>query len=154
MLPSWRSDPWQVALAKGWHAAELIRQEWGEADFWKVWQGTTRDGPLASFKELLQHIKLEASFAASAEGTGRARRSGHDASLMLTRALQRTDLEWEGRHRSRLRGAAGIDVRLTRQIVQKLPAGGPREALGSVLVGDMVVRHLTKHWQPHGGRCL
>ena len=38
--------------------------------------------------------------------------------------------------------------------MQKLPATGPREARESVLVGDMVVRHLTKHWQPHGGRCL
>ncbi len=28
-----------------------------------------------------------------------------------------------------------------------------KEALESVLVGNMVVRHLTKHWQPHDGRC-
>ncbi len=101
-----------------------------------------------SFKKLLQRIMLEATFAASAEGPAGAWRSGHEASLMLTRALQHTDLEWVGRHRSKLRGAAGIDVRLTWQIVQKLPARGPREALASVLVGDMVVRHLTKHWQP------
>ncbi len=32
-----------------------------------------------------------------------------------------------------------------RQVVQKLPAREPKEALESVLVGDMVVRHLTKH---------
>jgi hypothetical protein len=29
-----------------------------------------------------------------------------------------------------------------------------REAFESVLVGDMVVRHQTRHWQPHDGRCL
>ena len=33
VLTSSRGDPCHVALTKGWHAAELIRQEWGEADF-------------------------------------------------------------------------------------------------------------------------
>ena len=72
---------------------------------------------------------------------------------MLTKALQRTDLQWVSSHRSKLRGAVGIDVGLTRRLVQKLPAQGMKEALESVLVGDMVVRHVTKHWQPHDGRC-
>ena len=67
--------------------------------------------------------------------------------------MQRTDLEWVARHRSRLRTAAGIGVRLTRQVVQKLPARRSREALESVLVGDCVVCHLTKHWQGHDGHC-
>jgi hypothetical protein len=84
VLPSLRGDPWHVALTKGWHAAELIRQEWGEADFWRIWQGPSRDGPLASFKGLLKQVGLAASFEASAgaavgawRGGGRGRPHAH-----------------------------------------------------------------------------
>ncbi len=57
------------------------------------------------------------------------------------------DLEWISQHRLGLKDAAGIDVALVRQVARRLPAKELREAFESVLVGDMVVRHLTKHWQ-------
>ncbi len=40
-----------------------------------------------------------------------------------------------------------------RQVARRLLATGRRAAFESVLVGDVVVRHLAKHWQEHGGRC-
>jgi hypothetical protein len=46
-----------------------------------------------------------------------------------------------------------VDVDLARSLLQDLPAGGPREALRSVFVGDCIVRAVTKHWQGHDGRC-
>ena len=56
VLPSPHADPWRVALRKGWHACSMVRQEWGEELFWKVWSGTSKDGPLLSFKRLLQQL--------------------------------------------------------------------------------------------------
>ena len=46
VLPSPLADPWQVALRKGWAACELIRKGWGEDLFWRVWEHSTKDGPL------------------------------------------------------------------------------------------------------------
>jgi hypothetical protein len=56
VLPSPLADPWQVALRKGWAACELVRQEWGEEAFWRVWDRSTKDGPLCSFKQLLAQL--------------------------------------------------------------------------------------------------
>ncbi len=44
-LPSSTPDLWQVALRKGCHAGELVRQEWGEDIFWQIWDGSKKDGP-------------------------------------------------------------------------------------------------------------
>ncbi len=63
------------------------------------------------------------------------------------------DLEWVSQRRPSLKDAAGIDVALVTQVACKLPATGLREAFESELVGDLVVRHLTKHWQEHDGLC-
>ena len=53
-----------------------------------------------------------------------------------------------------LREAGEIDVELARVVAQQLPAHGLREAFESVMVGDVVVRHQTRHWQGHDGQCL
>ena len=73
---------------------------------------------------------------------------------VLTKALQVHDLEWVGRHRSGLQAACQIDVGLARRLALKLPVKGMREAFESVMVGDMVVRRQTRHWQHHDGMCL
>jgi hypothetical protein len=153
VLPSSNGDPWQVALAKGWHAMELIRTAWGEEEFWEVWHSPSKDGPLASFRSLVGQVGLAGSFEASAMGADGPWRRGIEAKKLLAEALQQRDLRWVSQHRRGLKGAELIDVGLARRMVQTLPAKGPREAMESVLVGDMVVRHLTKHWQLHGGRC-
>ena len=54
--PSPLADLWQVALRKGWAACELIQKEWGEDLFWRVWDHSTKDGPLLSFKLLLAQL--------------------------------------------------------------------------------------------------
>ena len=56
VLPSPLADPWQVALRKGWLACELVRAEWGEDVFWRVWDNSSRDGPLLSFNRLLAQL--------------------------------------------------------------------------------------------------
>ena len=38
-------------------------------------------------------------------------------------------------------------------VAQKLPAQGLQEAFEGIMVGDMVVRHQTRHWQAHHGQC-
>jgi hypothetical protein len=178
MLPSPQADPWQVALRKGWLACELVRKEWGEELFWRVWDHSSRDGPLISFKKLLaqlpqsdlgsalqqpqQHQQLHPpprpaagrSLADEFREAGPAWRSRCEAFPLLAKALQVHDLEWVGRHRANLKEAAQVDVGLARRVALKLPAKGMREAFESVLVGDMVVRHQTRHWQPHDGQCL
>ena len=149
VLPSPRADPWQVALQKGWSACELLWREWGEDVFWQVWDGNTKDGPLLNFKTLLQEVSLADNYRAA----GRAWRVKRSALQLLRQGLQAHDLEWVSKHRPGLKDAASIDVALARQIAGRLPAHGPREALESVMVGDMVVRHLTKHWQEHNELC-
>ncbi len=49
--------------------------------------------------------------------------------------------------------ASQIDVALARRLALKMPAS-MREAFESVMVGDMVVRRQTRHWQHHDGMCL
>jgi hypothetical protein len=73
---------------------------------------------------------------------------------VLTKALQAHDLEWVGRHRAGLQTASQIDVALARRLAFLMPAKGMREAFESVMVGDMVVRRQTRHWQHHDGMCL
>ena len=53
-----------------------------------------------------------------------------------------------------LQEAASIDVPAVRAIAGRMAGQGLREAYESVLVGDMVVRHQTRHWQGHDGHCL
>ncbi len=65
VLPSPVADPWQVALRKGWHACELLRQDVGEDTFWQVWDGSTKDGPALSLNELLQEVHLVGSYRGS-----------------------------------------------------------------------------------------
>ena len=69
-------------------------------------------------------------------------------------ALERADLQWVGTHRQGLQGAEDIDVPTARALARGLPAGGVKEAFESVMVGDMVVRGQTRHWQQHDGQCL
>ena len=73
---------------------------------------------------------------------------------VLTKALQAHDLEWVGRRRSGLQAAGQIDVGLARRLAFKPPVKGMREAFESVMIGDMVVRRQTRHWQHHDGMCL
>ena len=63
VLPSPLADPWQVALGKAWKACELVRSEWGEAAFWRVWDNSAVDGPLLSFKRLLAQLPQSAQEA-------------------------------------------------------------------------------------------
>jgi hypothetical protein len=182
VLPSPQADPWHVALRKGWHACELVRKEWGEELFWRVWDCSSRDGPLLSFKRLLaqlplseqllpqepvqqqpqQHQQLQQpprplagrSLADGYRAAGPAWRHHCEAFPLMAKSLQVHDLEWVGRHRASLKEVAQVDVGLARRVARKLPAKGMREAFESVLVGDMVVRHQTRHWQPHDGQCL
>jgi hypothetical protein len=145
VLPSSNGDPWQVALAKGWHAMELIRTAWGEEEFWEVWNSPSKDGPLASFRSLVGQVGLAGSFEASPMGADGPWRRGTEAKKLLAEALRQRDLRWVSQQRRGLKGAELIDVGVSRRVVQTLPAKGPREAIESVLVGGMVIRHLTKH---------
>ena len=74
-LPCPQADPWRVALRKGWHACRLVRQEWGEERFWRIWAGTSKDGPLLSFKRLLLQLPRAGQCGAT-EGGGRERQPG------------------------------------------------------------------------------
>ena len=94
------------------------------------------------------------SLADSFRAGGPTWRSRGSAVQALTKALQVHDLAWVGRHRAGLQAAAKVDVDLARRLALKLPAKGMREAFESVLVGDMVVRRQTRHWQHHDGMCL
>ena len=150
VLPSPLADPWQVALRKGWAACELVRQEWGEEVFWRVWDRSTKDGPLCSFKQLLAQLPqpqqplfqprlplrpaVGHSLADSFRAGGPFWRNRGSAVQVLTKALQVHDLEWVGRHRSGLQAAGQIDVGLARRLSLKLPVKGMREASESVPV--------------------
>ena len=77
-----------------------------------------------------------------------------DATALLSDSMQSYDLAWVAQHRKDLKEVASLDVRLARRLAGQLPAQGMREAFEAVLVGDMVVRHQTRHWQQHDGSCL
>ena len=117
--------------------------------FADAWEGSTTDGPLLSFRRLLQEVGLEASFAA---GRPEWRRK-HPAYRLLDKGLEASDLAWVAERRKGLQEAASIDVQATRAIGGRLPAGGLRAAYKSAIIGDMVVRATTRHWQGHDGRC-
>ncbi len=112
VFPSPRADPWHVPLQKGWGACELLWREWGEAVFWQVLDGSSKDGPLFSFKELLQEVSLAGNYRAA----GPAWRVKCSALQLLRQRLQAHDLEWVSKRRPGLKDAAGIDVGLARQI--------------------------------------
>ncbi len=84
VLPSPAADPWQVLLRKGWHACELVRQEWCENAFWQIWDGSGKDGPVFSFKEPLQEVHV----AGSCRGKEPAWRSKYSAVRLLARACR------------------------------------------------------------------
>ena len=126
-----------------------MRKVWGERQFEEVWGHASRDGPLASFKRLLEEVGLEGSFGAG----GPEWQYKHSAHAKLDEALVRSDLTWVSQRRPGLRDAASIDARATRAIASRMAAQGPREAFESVIIGDMVTRHVTKHWQQHDGKC-
>ena len=109
-----------------------------------------KDGPLLSFRRLLQDIGLDASFASGANEWRRK----FPAYRLMDEALEATDLAWVAARRQGLGDAADIDVQATRAIASRMPAGGLREAYQSAIVGDMVVRATTKKWQGHDGCCL
>ena len=114
-----------------------MRQEWGEEVFWRVWDRSTKDGPLCSFKQLLAQLPqpqqplfqprlalrpaVGHSFAGSFRAGGPFWRNRGSAVQVLTKALQVHDLEWVGRHRSGLQAAGQIDVGLARRLALKLP---------------------------------
>ena len=128
----------------------MVWRLWGDAVFADVWEGSVADGPLLSFRRLLQDVGLEDSFMA---GAAEWRRK-HPAYRLLDKGLEATDLAWVAARRKGLQGATSIDVRAARAIAGRMPAGGLREAFQSAMIGDMVVRATTRHWQGHDGLCL
>ena len=74
--------------------------------------------------------------------------------MLLAKVLQAHDLEWVSLRRPALKEVAQVDAGLARRIAGRLPAKGMREAFESVVVGDMVVRNQTRHWQQHDGQRL
>ena len=149
VLPCKAADPVRVALRKGWECCTLVRRMWGDAAFAEVWEGSVKDGPLLSFRRLLQGIGLADSFAVGA-AEWRRQCTAHG---LMDEALEATDLAWVAVRRKGLEDATGIDVQATRAIASRMPAGGLREAFQSAIIGDMVVRSTTRHWQGHDGCC-
>ena len=149
-LPCKSADPFRVALRKGWECCSLVRRQWGDAVFAEVWESSSADGPLLSFRRLLQEVGLEASFVAG----GPTWRRKHSAYRRLDQGLEASDLAWVAERRKGLQDAVNIDVQAPRALAGRLPAGGLREAYQSAIIGDMVVRATTRHWQGHDGCCL
>ena len=141
-LPCKSADPCRVALHKGWECCALVRRQWGDAVFAEVWRSSSSDGPLHSFRRLLQEVGLEASFAAG----GPTWRRQHSAYRRLDQGLEASDLAWVASRRKGLQDAVNIDVQATRALAGRLPASGLREAYQSAIIGDMVVRATTRHW--------
>ena len=154
VLPFRGADPWRVALKKGWEACSRARSLWGEQCFQAVWLGSKGDGPLRSFRKLLEQLpaagggSLAESYLAGGSGWERK----HGALVSLDEALQRRDLA-KASVRQGLKEVVNVDVPTVRAIAGRMPGQGLREAYESVLVGDMVVRGTTKHWQEHDGTC-
>ena len=156
VLPCKSADPCRVALRKGWEACELIRGAWGQDKFVTLWNAPSGDGPVHSFKLLLDKV-LHPFGAETSEdflAGGAVWRSKGVAAELLDAALERADLHRVSTHRKGLQGAEDLDVQAARALALRLQAGGPREAFESVMIGDMVVRGLTRHWQQHDGQCL
>ena len=65
VLPCRALDPLGVALRKVWELCSMVRRLWGGLAFDEVWSRTSQDGPLLSFKRLLQEQGLEESFLAA-----------------------------------------------------------------------------------------
>ena len=149
-LPCKSADPFRVALRKGWECCSLVRRQWGDAVFAEVWESSSADGPLLSFRRLLQEVGLEASFVAG----GPTWRRKHSAYRRLDQGLEASDLAWVAERRKGLQDAVNIDVQATRALAGRLPAGGLREAYQSAIIGDMVVRATTRHWQGPAAACV
>ncbi len=149
-LPCKTADPVRVALRNGWECCSLVRRQWGDEVFAEVWESSSADGPLLIFRRLLQEVGLEASFIAGGPTWTRK----HSAFRRLDQGLEASDLAWVAERRKGLQNAINIDVRATRALAGRLPASGLREAYQSAIIGGMVVRSTTRHWQGHDGRCL
>ena len=85
VLPCRAADPFRVALRKGWECCSMVRRLWGSLAFDEVWSRTSQDGPLLSFKRLLQEQGLEESFLAA----GPEWLKKHSAHTVLDEALER-----------------------------------------------------------------
>ena len=75
-------------MRKGWECCSLVRRLWGGPVFDEVWRGTSHDGPLLSFRQLLREQGLEASFLAA----GPEWLTKHSAHRLLDEGLERSDL--------------------------------------------------------------
>ena len=53
-----------------------------------------------------------------------------------------------------LERGASIDVKAIRAMADRVAAGGLREAFQAAIIGNEVVRGVTRHWQRHDGMCL
>ena len=80
VLPCPQADPCRVALRKGWHACNVVRQVWGEERFWRVWAGTSKDGPLCSFKRLLLQLPGPGHHGGAEPAAGRSLEEEYRAS--------------------------------------------------------------------------
>ena len=87
-------------------------------------EGTSRDGPLLSFRQLLREQGLEASFLAA----GPEWLTKHSAHRLLDEGLERSDLAWVRQRRKGPGDATCIDVKATRAIAGRMEAGGLKEA--------------------------
>ncbi len=63
-------------------------QEWGEDTFWRMWDGSKKDGPVLSFREPLQDAQLAGSYRRDEPEW----RSKCSAVRLLSRGLQVHDL--------------------------------------------------------------
>ena len=154
VLPFRTADPWRTALKKGWEACDCARRLWGEQCFQSVWRGSRGDGPLCSFRNLLEQLPAAegGNLAESYLAGGQGWETKHAALASLDVALQRRDLA-KASSMPGLQELANVDILTARAIANRMPGQGLREAYESVLVGDMVVRGTTKHWQDHDGMC-
>ena len=119
-LPCKLADPVRAALRKGWEGCSLVRRQWGDAVFADVWEGSIADGPLLSFRRLLQEVGLEAFAAGRPEW-----RRKHSAYRLLDKGLEASDLACVAERRKGLQEAASIDVQATRATAGRLPGGKP-----------------------------
>ena len=142
-------------MKKGWEACSLARNLWGEQCFQDVWLGSKGDGPLHSFRKLLEQMPAAGggSLAESYLAGGPGWEAKPAALANLDEALQRRDLT-RASSKQGLQEAVNVDVRTVMAIAGRMPGQGLWEAYESVLVGDMVVRGATKHWQEHDGTCM
>ena len=148
VLPFRTADPWRTALKKGWEACDCARRLWGEQCFQSVWRGSRGDGPLCSFRNLLEQLPAAegGNLAESCLAGGQGWETKHAALASLDAALQRRDL-FKASTRQGMQELANVDIPTASAIASRMPGQGLREAYESVLVGDMVVRGTAKRRQ-------